>query len=656
MHSKRLALTMTGLLLAHHAAAQTTADPIGAKPRAKVEEITVTAQKRSENVRKVPLSVTVLSGRQIKADHIQNFADLTRAVPNLSFSSQAGAGLSTLELRGIASMAGTATVALYLNDVSLTTRNIYTEGTAEPRFLDISRIEVLRGPQGTLYGASALGGTLKYITNQPVMNVYSGSLFSELSGTYHSGGPNWDEQAVANIPLVTDKAVLRVAGETGGDAGYIDQINGNTGQVVKSGINSQGFDVAHATLLLKPNDWLTITPSAFFQSVDTRDVDAQYLELPLYETPKTVAEPGHDKMFVPSVTVNADLGFANLVSVTSTYTRSFERTLDSTIYDNLSLYVCDPMNMALTCPNEPEIVAPAGLYHALFNVPSYTFYNNQTRQFQQEVRLVSKPYDPEGLPFTWIAGLYYSDETTKSTDTETVQGANAIFNQFDADPSNPDVISGGAPGFIQNDYVFRGLQTYNTAQYAVFGEGTYYPLPNVRLTAGARYLYARDGEGSDEEEFYSYGLTGPTSSVGHFYSLQPKFAAGWDISPTDTIYANASKGFRLGSENRRIAYIPGDAQSAGTPTYDLVQLGLHTAPTQYGPDKLWNFELGDKFRLFDGRLVGSADFFYILWDNIQQEIPLVTSGLDFETNGGHATAPTPNASDVGPAVCPARKA
>ncbi len=644
MHSKLRAIALTGLVTGGMAlvtplAAQTTADPIGSKPRAKVEEITVTAQKRSENVRKVPLSVTVLSGRQIKADHIQNFADLTRAVPNLSFSSQAGAGLSTLELRGIASQAGTATVALYLNDVSLTTRNIYTEGTAEPRFLDISRIEVLRGPQGTLYGASALGGTLKYITNQPVMNVYSGSLFSELSGTDHSGGPNWDEQAVANIPIATDRAVLRVAGETGGDAGYINNINGNTGQVIKSGINSQGFDVAHATLLLTPNDWLTITPSAFWQKVITRDVDAQYLELPQFETPKTVAEPGHDHMFVPSVTVNADLGFANLVGITSTYTRTFERTLDSTIYNNLSLYVCDPLNQALTCTDNngnPIYNAPPGLYHALFNLPSYTFYNNQTRQFQQEVRLVSKPYDPGGLPFTWLAGLYYSDETTKSTDTETVQGANAAFNEFNVSPANPNVISGGAPGFIQNDYVFRGLQTYNTAQYAAFGEGTYYPQPNIRLTVGARYLYARDGEGSDEEEFYSYGLTGPTSSVGHFYAFTPKFAAGWDTSPINTIYANASKGFRLGSENRRIAYIPGDVNAAGTPSYDLAQLGLHTSPTQYGPDKLWNFELGDKFRLFDGRLVGSADFFYILWNDIQQEIPLVTSGLDFETNAGNA--------------------
>jgi outer membrane receptor protein involved in Fe transport len=219
------------------AAAAQTAPP----PKVGVEEVTVTAQKRSENVRKVPVSVSVLSGRLIKADHITNFADLTRAVPNLSFSSQAGEGLSTLEIRGIASQAGQATVAIYLDDVSLTTRNIYTEGTTEPRFLDISRIEVLRGPQATLYGASALGGTLRYISNPPKMDVYEGNVSTELSGTYH-GGLNWDEQGVLNIPIAQDKAALRIAGETGGDSGYINDVNPATGQTVKANINSNGFD------------------------------------------------------------------------------------------------------------------------------------------------------------------------------------------------------------------------------------------------------------------------------------------------------------------------------------------------------------------------------------------------------------------------------
>jgi outer membrane receptor protein involved in Fe transport len=618
--------------------AQAAAQAAPARPH--IEEVTVTAQKRSENVRKVPVSVTVLSGRAIKAAHIQNFADLTRAVPNLSFSSQAGEGLSTLELRGVASQAGTATVALYLDDVSLTTRNIYTQGTAEPRFLDISRIEVLRGPQGTLYGASALGGTLKYITNQPQMNVFSGNVFSELAGTLHSGGPNWDEQGVVNIPLVQDKAALRVAAETGGDGGYINNINPATGAVKKAGINSDGFSDAHASLLLQPNDWLTITPSAFWQNFIARDVDAQYLAIPFYETPKRVAEPGHDMMFIPSITANADLDWANLISVTSGYIRSYRRTLDSTIYNNLALYLCDPLNLALTCTDNngnPFYNPKPGLYKGLNNLPSYTFYDNQTKQFQQEVRLVSKPYEPGGLPFTWLVGLYYSDEYSKATDNETVQGANAAFSAAGANPADPTVISGGAPGFIVHDQVFQGLQSYDTAQYAVFGEATYYPQPNMRATFGARYLYARDSENSNEQYFYSYGLTGPTASTAHFYAFTPKFAFGWDIMPENTIYANISKGYRLGSENRRIAYIPGDANAFGTPSYDLHNLGLTTSPTQYGPDKLWNFEVGDKGRLLGGRVVFSGDLFYILWDNIQQQIPLTTSGLNFETNAGNAT-------------------
>jgi len=614
-----------------------------ASTKGKTEEITVTAQKRSENVRKVPLSVTVLSGAKIKADHITNFADLTRAVPNLSFSSQAGAGLSTLELRGIASQAGTATVALYLDDVSLTTRNIYTQGTAEPRFLDISRVEVLRGPQGTLYGASALGGTLKYIANQPNPAGFTASVFSEVAGTYH-GAPSWDEQGVMNMPLVQDKVTLRVSGETGGDGGYIDNIDGATNKLIKSNINSTGYNDARAAVLITPNDWLSITPQVFYQGTDSRDSDAQYLALPNnFETPKTVAEPGNDKMFVPSLTVKADLGFADLISASSFYTRSFERTLDSTIYNNLSLYVCTPANTVLTCNDTPN-PALAGklnqLYYNLFNLPSYTYYNNQVRQYQQEFRLVSKPYDPQGggLPFTWLGGVYVSDEYSKATDIETVKGANAAFADLGLNPSDPSQIQGGAPGFIQNDHVFNGLQSYSTTQYAVFGEATYYPMPNMRLTAGGRYLIARDVGITSEDEFYSYGLTGRTSSINDVDAFTPKFAWGWDILPDNTIYANASKGLRLGSTNRPLAYLPDEANSPGTPSYDLAQLGIEHSPIKYGPDQLWNFEIGDKGRFFDGRLVASADFFYILWNDIQTYVPLTTSGLDFETNAGNATS------------------
>jgi outer membrane receptor protein involved in Fe transport len=641
-----LSVALVGLTapgLAQRAAAQTPA-PASAAPAAggsgKFEEIVVTSQKRSENVRKVPLSVTVLSGAQIRAAHIENFADLTRSVPNLSFSSQAGEGLSNLEIRGISSSAGTATVALYLDDVSLTTRNLPTEGAVEPRFLDIARLEVLRGPQSTLYGASALGGTLRYISNQPKMDEFEGNVFSELSGTYH-GSVNWDEQGVLNIPLVQNQLVLRIAGETGSDSGYINNVNPATGAAIKEGINSTEFNVGHATLVWTPTDWLTLTPSVFFQDFNQRDSDAQYLDLPHDQTPKLVAEPGRDKLIVPAFTINADLGFANLIAVTGNYERQFVRTLDSSIYDNLSVYLCSPLDVEVTCTddngNPLPNNAPNGLFNALNNRPSETYYSNTVRQWSEEIRLVSKPYVPgEGLPFTWIAGLYYSDEHTTSTDTEFVNGANALFAQYGVTPADPTVIEGGFPGDIVRNEVYQGITSYDTSQYAVFGEGTYYPIPNMRLTVGGRYQYSRDGESTYQNYYYDYGDPGLDTSVGHFYTFLPKFAFGWDITPQNTIYANASKGFRLGSENRRIAYIPSEAGDSGTPSYDLSQLGIHTAPTNFGPDKLWNFEIGDKARLFGGRVTLNADVFYIIWSDIQTEVPLVTSGDEFQTNAGKA--------------------
>ncbi len=628
-----------------------TAGALGGK---KIEEITVTAQKRSENVRKVPLSVTVLSGAQIRAAHIESFADLSRAVPNLSFSSQAGEGLSNLEIRGISSAAGTATVAIYLDDTSLTTRNLPTEGASEPRFLDIARIEVLRGPQSTLYGASALGGTLRYISNQPKMDVFEGNVFTELSGTYHGGGPNYDEQGVLNIPLVDHQLVLRVAGETGSDAGYINHVNPNTGAAIKDGINSTGFNVVRGTLLWTPTDWLSLTPSVFFQNFDQRDSDAQYTTLPHDQTPKLVAEPGRDKLIVPSFTANADLGFANLIAVTGNYERQFHRTLDSSVYDNLAVYLCDPNTDISNGPGVPATGfcgnddagnpihgAPPGLFDALNNRPSETYFSNTVRQWSEEIRLVSKPYVPgeSALPFTWVAGLYYSDERTTATDTEYVNGASATFRQFGVSPGDPNVLGGTFPGAIANDEVFQGITSYDTTQYAVFGEGTYYPLPNLRITAGARYQFARDGESTFQNYFYDYGDPGLVTSVGHFYTFLPKFAVSYDITPNNTIYANASKGFRLGSENRRIPYVASDAADSGTPSYDLAQLGIRAnSPSSFGPDKLWNLEIGDKGRLFGGRLTFSGDFFYIFWDDIQTEVPLVTSGDEFQTNAGSATS------------------
>ena len=160
--------------LAQAAAAAASPASAASAPSLEIARVIITAQKRKEDIQDVPVSVSVVSAEQLKASQINTVEDLTRNVPNISFSTQAGPGLGTVEIRGVSSQAGSATVSIYLDDVSLTTRNLYSPGTAEPHFFDLDSVEVLRGPQGTLYGASSLGGTIKYISKQPDLKSFGG--------------------------------------------------------------------------------------------------------------------------------------------------------------------------------------------------------------------------------------------------------------------------------------------------------------------------------------------------------------------------------------------------------------------------------------------------------------------------------------------------
>ena len=139
-------------------------------------EIVVTAQKTTEPLSKMPISISAVSGAALEDEHITDYADLSRAVPNLSFSSGGGPGQNNIEIRGVSSQAGSATTGIYLDDVPINVLNIYTTGATEPRFFDIDRVEVLRGPQGTIYGASSMGGTIHFVSNQPDLHKFSGTV------------------------------------------------------------------------------------------------------------------------------------------------------------------------------------------------------------------------------------------------------------------------------------------------------------------------------------------------------------------------------------------------------------------------------------------------------------------------------------------------
>jgi iron complex outermembrane receptor protein len=588
-----------------------------------LQEVVVTAQKRVEDVREVPVSISVLGADVLRRTQIADYGDLSQSVPGLSFSSQGGPGLSTLELRGISSAAGSATVGIYLDEVPVTIRNLLTIGNTEPHFFDVNRIEVLRGPQGTLYGSSSEGGTIRFISNRPDSRNWSGESNTDLSWTQH-GGVNFLGSGVLNVPLIEGSTGLRVGVLHESTSGFIDQVSPITGGVLNSGINSDRTDVVRVTLESKPSPDLTITPALFFQRVQADDTDAYYLNpytnpatgtlLPLgrLQTAKLVREPSTDTLAVPSVTVNYDAGFADVTSVTSYFYRGFNRVQDGTVGD--SVYF-------------GGVLSAAGYNgNSVSALPGYIFLNTQNRAYTQELRLASKEHDGASFPLTWLAGLYYSNQKTSVSDNEPIPGITATVTQLTGlPPSDPRIF--GLP--FPEDSSYFSLRHYEQRELSVFGDASYPISPGLKLSAGVRYQIARLSLDRVGDYFFNGGYSYDASS-SRDHAITPRASITFDVSSESTVYGTVSKGYRLGGPNRPV---PASVCAA-----DLAALNLTAAPGSYNSDHLWNYELGSKSRLLNDRLSVNAAVYYIKWSQIQQDVYLNTCGYDFFQNVGSATS------------------
>jgi iron complex outermembrane recepter protein len=590
---------------------QTTATQAG-----QLEEIVVTSTKRTENLRAVPQSISVITGTQLQQMHVDDYADLARNVPGLSFTNSGGPGLSNLEIRGISSSIGSPTVSIYLDDTPISIRNNgFYAGQPEPLLFDLAQSEVLRGPQGTLYGASSMGGTIRLVSNPVSLSSYQGSAYSELSETEH-GGFNYVFRGVVNVPIVTDTLGLRIGLETTQDSGYVDHAKLD-GTLDGRGINGDRANVLKATLLWDVTPDLTITPSVFLQRTHIADTGLVDLDNSHYVTTKLVSEGGTDTLATPSLKINYDFDWANLTSVSSYAYRHFPRTTDGTFFN--SEFVGFFLDDILDQPGKD------GKLHgdALGALPGPVYNSLNSRQVTEEIRLVSKPYDPkgDGLPITWIAGLYYSDAKYLGTSAQYITDFNQTFAQFYSG-TPAEVLGAPTPNNLFYDFVNR----LDDRQYAAYGELSYYVLPEFKLTAGLRYLYGRDSATNVSGGFFA--STPFSSGNTKAYALTPKFAATYDVTDSTTTYVNISKGYRLGGIN---APVPAEQCAV-----DLHAFGLDQAPNNYQPDKLWNYEVGAKSRFLDNQLSVNVSAYDIEWDKIQLDVPLKTCGFDYFANVGHA--------------------
>lgn len=582
-----------------------------------LQEVVVTAQKTSESLTKVPISITAVSGSALEEGHITDYADLSRAVPNVSFASFGGPGQSNIEIRGIASQAGSATTGIYLDDVPISVLNIYTTGATEPRFFDIDRVEVLRGPQGTLWGAGSMGGTIHFVSNQPDLNHFSGSVNTSVGGTQR-GGFNYEGDSVINVPLAEGVAALRIGGLYDHESGWIDRFPVGpygvpNGPLADTHINTADTAVLRATLEWRPTDALSVTPAVFIQRVKTGGQDTFSLALPEFQSPTLVPETARDEYAMMSLTAKADLGWSDLTSITGYFWRSDDRNIDGTVYD--SGFIAGPYGplQALT----PR--SPAG-ETALGALPAPVQFNTNINQIHEELRLSSR--SGPGDSWSWLVGLFYSRARTGLLDNEHIPGFGATFAQYYHD-STENLL--GDP--FTNDLVYYAFSEFVNEQKAVFGQITYMPLAGLKLTAGARYE-----QSTEKLNFYTSGyLSGGTPTYGGNASgsaTTPKVAASYELTANSLIYASAAEGYRDGGVNRPVP-IP-------LCSNDLEQLGLTQAPASYKADKLWSYELGAKTKGFDNALTLSGALFDIRWNNIQTDIILPTCTFDIKDNIGSA--------------------
>jgi outer membrane receptor protein involved in Fe transport len=564
--------------------------------------IVVSALRRDQSINEVPISINTVNKQMMDQQGIRSIDDLSRLTPALNFAPSAGVTANNgtnISIRGMASDVGSATTAIYVDDTPIQIRNVgYYGGNPYPKVFDLDRVEVLYGPQGTLYGASAEGGAVRFITPGPdydKLHVYSRS---QVSFT-ENGDPSYEAGLAFGAPI-TDNLAFRMSGWYQHTGGYIDQVTQGTDDVTKKDINSGNSAVIRAVVGWKPTDTLTITPSFYYQRTHSASRDDYWEGYGNagdndYHTGVYSLEPSTDTFYLPALKVEWNIGSnIQLISNTSYFDRKQEQTLNYATYFSV-----------LRSGN------PFGTYSNKDITNNDDFLMVKQKNFVQEARLQS--YDNKLID--WSAGVYYAK--TKQN-----------FSNYTSSGRTPGTLING---YYQVDgrYSFVNLVNAKDEQIAGYGSVDVKPAEGLTVTAAIRYSHndfdfvnVSDGTGVKNIR------TTTTASMKES-AWTPKFGISYKIAPNNMVYASATKGFRPGGAQAKIQ----NDLCAG----DLATLGLTESPTAYESDSLWSYEAGTKNSLFGGKVSLGASVYLMKWKNIQQSVRLPTCSFSFIYNLGNAT-------------------
>ena len=630
-----LAFCATGATLAQNAPGP---DEAASEESGGLKEIVVTATRHEESLSKVPESVSAYTQEDMDQRGMKDFTDIVRFTPGVSIDQT---GTNAISIRGISSSGGAGTTGIYLDDTPIQMRSLgFNPDDTLPKTFDLDRVEVLRGPQGTLFGAGSEGGTVRYILAQPSLIKDSTYARSEVSFTQY-GEPSYEAGVAHGGPIIDGTLGFRASVWFRRDGGWIDRVDPTSGAVVDSNANHQQTLVLRLAGIWKPLDAVTVTPSIFYQNKQEHDVSTYW---PSSSNPSSGdfnnanpdRTPVPDRFYLPALKVDVDLGGMRLVSDTSYYVRDELTGYEGTAY-NLSYY------QGIGWPTSPEVanlssgtitfnpalyplIDSTGVHlpPGLTNYRSPATVKNQQRSFTQEIRLQS---DDPTSPWTWTAGGFFQASRELS------------FEQIH-DPMGDALLEAlvgnnflGIYGFplLPNGDSYELLNVSHDHQIAGFGEVTYAFSDQWKLTLGARVAKTSFDIYNYSDGPQNYGPLGPNYGFQSETPFTPKASVAYQLDQSNLFYATYAKGFRVGGANPPLPGYCSDGLIADGYTSGQ-------APLTYKSDSTQSFEIGAKDN-FNNVLKLASSVYYIRWNHIQQNVYVSGScGLQFTDNLGTAVA------------------
>ena len=577
-----------------------------------IEEVVVTATKRASTAQDVPFSLNVQTQEDINRAGAGNIEELSRNIAGLTVQNL-GPGQSQVAIRGVS--AGQIVrdqpgvkeqVGVYL-DESVISLSLFT-----PDFdlYDLNRVETLRGPQGTLFGSGSVGGTIRYITNQPNLDEVEGSFEVNLNSVT-DGDIGGHAKGMINLPLADGKAALRLVGYTNQYAGFIDALSDNgkdddVDEGTKNGVR--------AALKIQPSDTLTITPRIVYQEIETDGFNRSEV-FNLFANPFTTTRPAvqlddreqflrldeafEDETLLADLTIEISLDGFDITSVTSFTDREILVSRDAS---------------ALT----GSVSVDLGYPESAVLIPSNLRDTTDLEQFTQEIRLSS---NGDG-PLQWLIGAFYSDTERVYAQRLPTPGYDAVTDAVLGAGTSAAVANGFGP-----DSPFNSDLPYDIEQLAVFGEITYDVSDVFHVTLGGRYYDFEEERTITSGGLFANGDSGrvdKTESDG----FNPRVLASYDINENVTLNAQAAQGFRLGGVN--------DPLNANLCTAgDRATFGSFQA---YDDETMWNYEVGLKTQFDNGVTLNVAAFHADIEDlQVTLDAGSCSSRISFNVEEAHST-------------------